>query len=231
MCVCSTIYGSIQKDFWSFYMFLKVIFFTLCVHVQCLLCFSLFKHVLCWKTGVRVFCDSAGDLPIVKPQSWVHPEVLATHLRLAKIFATEPRNSPSREMPRNSFLKGFLWETYFKPLLSSFKPIFHYFYIKTKSIWMVFHSINISKVIINSFHWFWSLDYVLESFVLLVGIFDIGVGKTLFLSNFLHGIGFFCWFDLDVGPLWQIEHVLRVDFMMFTHCFTLLFIVCTLGVW
>ena len=31
-------------------------------------------------------------------------------------------------------------------------------------------------------------------------------------------------------PLWQKEHVLRVDFMMFMHYFTLLFIVCTLGV-
>ena len=33
MCVCSTIYGSIQKYFWSFYMFLEVIFITFCVHV------------------------------------------------------------------------------------------------------------------------------------------------------------------------------------------------------
>ena len=33
MCVCSTMYGSIQKDFWSFYMFLEVIFITLCVNV------------------------------------------------------------------------------------------------------------------------------------------------------------------------------------------------------
>ena len=88
------------------------------------------------------------------------------------------RNSLSRETPLNNFLKGFSWETYFKPLSSSLKPLFHYFYIKIQSIWMVFHSINISKVIINSFHWFWSLDYVLESFVLLVGIFIIGVGKT-----------------------------------------------------
>ena len=45
---------------------------------------------------------------------------------------------------------------------------------------MVFHSINISKVILNSFHFFGSLDYVMESFVLLVGIFIIGVGKTFF---------------------------------------------------
>ena len=176
MCVCLTIYESIQKKFWSFYMFLEVIFITLCVHVQCLLCFSLFKHVLCWKTGVRVFCDSVGDLPFAKPQSWVHPKALATHSRLMKIFMTEPRNSPSRKMPKHSSLKGFLWETCFKPLPSSLKPLFHYFYIKTQSIWMVFHSINISKVIINS--WFWSLDYVLESFVLLVGIFIIRIGKT-----------------------------------------------------
>ena len=115
-------------------------------------------------------------------------KLLATHLRLAKIFATEPRDSPSCEMPRNSFLKGFLWESCFKPLTSSLKPLFQYFYIKTQSIWMFFHSINIFKVIINSFHWFWSLDYVLESFVLLVGIFIIGVGKTYFLSIFFMGL-------------------------------------------
>ena len=60
--------------------------------------------------------------------------LLATHSRLAKIFATETRDSPSREMPRNSFLKGFLWETYFKPLPSSLKPLFQYFYIKTQPI-------------------------------------------------------------------------------------------------
>ena len=105
-------------------------------------------------------------------------DLLATHSRLAKIFAIVPRNLPNRETPKNSFLKGFLWETCFKPLPSSLKPFFHYFYIKTQSIWVVFHSINISEVIINSFHWFWSLDYVLESFVLIVGIFIIGVGKT-----------------------------------------------------
>ena len=161
-------------------MFLEVIFITLCVLVQCWLCFSLFKYVLCWKTGVRVFRGSAGDLPVAKPQSRVHPEafgdslaacsrltrdsrkfsllklatrgLLATHSRLVKIFATEPRDSPSREMPRNSFLKGFLWETCFKPLSSSLKPLFQYFYIKTQPIWMNFHFINISKVFINSFY-------------------------------------------------------------------------------
>ena len=76
----------------------------------------------------------------------------------------------SHETLRISFLKSFLWETCFKPLLSSLKPLFQYFYIKTQSTWMFFHSINIYKAILNSFHWFWSLDYVLESLVLLVGI-------------------------------------------------------------
>ena len=133
---------------------------------------------MCWKTGVRDFRNSAGNSQVLKPQSRVHLEALATHSRLAKIFATKPNDSPSREMPRISFLKSFFVENLFKPLPSSFKPLFQYFYIKTQSIWIIFHSINISKVIIKSFHLFWSLDYVLESFVLLVGIFIIGVGKT-----------------------------------------------------
>ena len=44
------------------------------------------------------------------------------------------RDSSSHETPRNSFLKGFLWETCFKSFLSSLKLLFHYFYIKTQSI-------------------------------------------------------------------------------------------------
>ena len=63
---------------------------------------------------------------------------------------------------------------------------------------MVFHSINISKVIINSFHWFGSLDYVLKSFVFLVGIFIIRVGKLNFCQFFVWDwfllmICFGCW--------------------------------------
>ena len=98
---------------------------------------------------------------------------LMTH----KNFRDSLRNSLSCETPRNSFLKGFSWETCFKPLTFSFKPFFQYFYIKTQSIWMVFSFLNISKVILNSFHCFGFLNYVLESFVLLVKIFIIGVGK------------------------------------------------------
>ena len=73
----------------------------------------------------------------------------------------------SRNTQNQLFKEFFLWETCFKPLPSSLKLLFQYFYIKTQSIWMVFHSINISKVILNSFLWFWSLDYVLESFCAL----------------------------------------------------------------
>ena len=66
--------------------------------------------------------------------------------------------------------------------------------------------------------------------MLLVGIFIIGVGKTEFLSNFCMGLVSFVDLLWMISPLWQKEHVLRVDFMMFMHCFTLLFIVCMLGV-
>ena len=132
---------------------------------------------MCWKIGVRVFHDSFRD-----------------SLPTCKNF----HDSLSRETPRNSFLKGFLWEICFKPLPSSLKFLFQYFYIKTQSIWMVFYSINISKVILNSFHWFGSLYYVLESFMLLVGIFIIEVGKTYFLTNFWMGL-----FSFD-NLLWML---------------------------
>ena len=138
-----------------------------------------------WKIGVRVFWDSSRDSPVAQLKLWVHPEAFATHLATYLRLTCNSRNFSrlisrlaSHEMPINSFWKGFSWKTYFKPLLSSLKPLFQYFYIKTQSIWMVFHSINISKVILNSFHWFWSLNYALESFVLLVEIFIIGVKKT-----------------------------------------------------
>ena len=76
------------------------------------------------KTGVRVFRDSAGDSPVAKPQSRVHPEAfgdsLATHLGLAKIFATEPRDSPSRERPEIAF--------YGKPVLNLFHPLLNPFF-------------------------------------------------------------------------------------------------------
>ena len=66
--------------------------------------------------------------------------------------------------------------------------------------------------------------------MLLVGIFIIGVGKTYFLSNFCMGLVSFDDLLWMFGPLWQKELIRRVDFMMFMHCFILMFIVCTLGV-
>ena len=135
-------------------------------------------------------------------RSRVHPAAFATPLWLTRDLRKFSWLA-SHEMPRNSFLKGFSWETYFKPLPSSLKPLFQYFYIKTQSIWMFFHSIYTSTVILNSFHWFWSLDYVLESFCALGWDFHHRGLKNFFFVKFLNGIGFFWWFSLDVGPLWQ----------------------------
>ena len=114
-----------------------------------------------------VLATRFGDLQVASPSHEFTQKDFATHSRLA-----------SRETPRISFLKSFSWKTCLKPLLSFLKPLFQYFYIKTQPIWIFFHSINISNIILNSFHWFWFLDYVLKSFVLLVEIFITGVGKT-----------------------------------------------------
>ena len=165
------------------------------------------------KTQSRVLATHFGDLQSATPSHEITQNVLAIHSRLA-----------SHETPRISFLKCFFFcgKLVLKPLPSSLKPLFQYFYIKTHSIWMVFHSINISKVILNSFLWFWSLNYVLESFCALGWDFHHRGWGNLIFVKFLYGIGFFWWFALVVGSLWQKkQHVSRVDFMMFMHCFTL----------
>ena len=141
------------------------------------------------------FYDSAGDSPVVKPQSWVHLEALVTHSRLGKIFAIKPHDLPGRKTPRNSFLKGFLWEICFKPLPSSLKPLFHYLYIKTQSIWMVFHSINISKL----FSLILILRLCFGEFCALGWDFHHRGFENLIFVKFLHGICFFWWFALVVG--------------------------------
>ena len=61
-----------------------------------------------------------------------------------------------------------LWDIYFKLLPSSPKLLFLCFYIKTPLNSIVFHSINISKVLFNSF----------EGFMFIVGIFSNGGWKT-----------------------------------------------------
>ena len=159
-----------------------------------------FYHSLCSYSVHTLFFTVLNMFCVEKQVS----EFFATHSRLVKIFvthlATRQSHNVSREfiqklsrlisrlahdslahrqsqIAQKQLFKGLFVGNLF-PLPSSLKPLFHYFYIKTQSILKVFHSINISKVILNSFHWFWSLDYVLESFVLLVGIFIIGVGKT-----------------------------------------------------
>ena len=60
---------------------------------------------------------------------------------------------------------------------------------------MLFHSINISKVIFKLFSLIWILGLCFwRVFVLLVGIFIIGVGKTYFCVGwFLLMICFGCW--------------------------------------
>ena len=134
-----------------------------------------------WKTSVKIFgysfwllawAASFGysfwRLASRESKPWVHTEGFRDSL-----ITRQSQNAQNQ-----LFKELFSWETCFKPLSSSLKPLFQYFYIKTQPIWIFFNSINISKVILNSFYWFWSLDYALESFVLLVGIFIIGVRKT-----------------------------------------------------
>ena len=132
-CVCAQLYMDQTKKIfdhficiWKWFLSLFVFMFSAYIVFHCLNMFYVEKQVSKFFTT-----------QLATRQSRVHPEVLATHSQLAKIFATEPRDSSSRETPKNSFLKGFLWETCFKPLPSSLKPLFQFCFIKTQPIWMV----------------------------------------------------------------------------------------------
>ena len=158
-------------------------------------CFSMFfKLFFVWKTyflGVFVthfMCKLSWELngPILKFFSFTQ--------RVSRLFrgyfASKAYQRNSREIPAKfsweanqrdtsenfqiNFLKGISWVICFKCLSSSPKLLFYCFCIKTQLNSNVFNSINISKVIFNSFHWFWSLDYVFGSFMFIVGIFSNG---------------------------------------------------------
>ena len=87
MCVCSIIYRLIQKDFLSFYMFWKWFLSLFVFMFSAYFVFSLFKHVLFWKTSVIIFgysfwllawAASFGysfwQLASREPKPWVHTE-------------------------------------------------------------------------------------------------------------------------------------------------------------
>ena len=114
MCVCSTIYGSIQKFFdhficfWKWFLSLFVFMFSAYFVFHCL-------NMLCVKKQVSEFFATQ----LATRQSWnpsrkfiqklwrLTRDSLMTHSRLSKIFTSEPGDSPSRETPRISFLKRF----------------------------------------------------------------------------------------------------------------------------
>ena len=183
MCVCAQLYMDQTKKIfdhficiWKWFLSLFVFIFSAYFVFHCLNMFYVEKQ------GSKFLATLAStefwQLAQSRNASRKFIQKLSRLIRDSRKFSRLSSRLANREMPRNSFLKGLSWKTYFKPLSSSLKLLFQYFYIKTQPIWKFFHSINISKVILNSFHLFGSLDYILESFVLLVGIFIIGVGKT-----------------------------------------------------
>ena len=97
MCVCPSLDGSNQKDFRSFYMYLEVIFITLCVHVICLPFFFFFFNCLSMfyveKTSVRIF----GYLFWWLASREIQSRFLTTH------FGDLQAARPSHEFTQNGF--------------------------------------------------------------------------------------------------------------------------------
>ena len=126
VCMLNYMFDQTKKIFdhfiyiWKWFLSLFVFMFSAYFVSHC------FKHVLCWKIGVKIFGYSH--------ESQVLATGLATHSRVASFqgFSHEftqngsqiTRNSPIAKTPKISFLKGFSRETCFKLLPSSLKPLF-----------------------------------------------------------------------------------------------------------
>ena len=141
MCVCSIIYGLIQKDFWSFYMFLEWFLSLFVFMFSAYFVFHCLNMFCFWKTSVKIFgysfwllawAASFGysfwRLASRESKPWVHTEGFRDSL-----ITRQSQNAHNQ-----LFKELFSWETCFKPLSSSLKPLFQYFYIKTQPIWIFF---------------------------------------------------------------------------------------------
>ena len=113
MCVCSTLYGSIQKDFdhficfWKWFLSLFVFIFSAYFVFHCLNMFCVEKQVL------EFLATHFSDLQVARPSHEFWLLVLATcKLRdpvtsLHKMDSQLSSRLASRETLRNSFLKSF----------------------------------------------------------------------------------------------------------------------------
>ena len=161
ICVCLGLSWLNQKDFWSFYFFLRVIFI---IHFFLSFVLTLFFNVsslfLCWKTGVKVFHESfATWLRVTKLKN----AYLAIFGHQAVCFSSSSQVTyklATRKMAilaiswvfhvllvQNSLYDSFMTPSFSKP---SFSMLLH----QNSTNFNCFNSINISKVIFNTFHCF-----------------------------------------------------------------------------
>ena len=193
MCVCSIICGSN----WKVFFFIILFVFRSVFHHSLFLGFvpSLFINVsslfLCWKTRIRVFHELFATWLWVAKLKIAFLAFLVSRQRLLRVsHDCLARRAYLRSIHKNSQLptkiskSAILWVfheflvqnfSYVSLMtLSSQNPLSQSFYIKTQLISIALHSINISKVIFNTFNWFWSLDYIFGGFIFIVEIFSNG---------------------------------------------------------
>ena len=126
MCVCSTICGSNQKDFWSLCLLLEVICIT---HV-----FQKFSNFFfCVK---NMFSGCFRDLFHAKVQSWVKGSnsqvfqlwtegfTTVSQVRLTNEISWDSNQRNYQRKFPDQLLKDILWVICFKLLTSSPKPLF-----------------------------------------------------------------------------------------------------------
>ena len=185
MCVCAQLYMDQTKKIFDHFICIWKCFSSLSVSRFCTyFAFQCFKLVFVLKNRGQslswVVHNLAGGHKVEKCIFGHQAMSFASNLQVGYLakFPAISRNS------QIGYFMGISWvlvqnSSYDSIMTSSSpNPLFQSFYIKTQLISIVLHSINISKVIFNTSNWFWSLDYVLGSFIFIVGTFSNGDWKV-----------------------------------------------------
>ena len=126
VCLLNFIWIKPKRFLIILYVFESDFYHFLCSYLVLTL-FSLINHTLCCKTSVRIFGYSFWLLSWVVHFGYLFWRLALSRDPVASLYIMVLRlisRLASHETPRNSFLKGFSWETCFKLFPFSPKPLY-----------------------------------------------------------------------------------------------------------
>ena len=157
VCVLNHMWIKLKRFLITLFVFGSVFYHSLSLSfVLKILFFNVSSLFLCWKTGVRGFCESFATWLRVTKLKNAYLAFLVIKQWVSQVARESLASWPLGKWPDQLFHGNFVsfWSKTPHMTPSSPNPLFQSFYIKTQLLSIVLHSINISKIIFNTFNWF-----------------------------------------------------------------------------